>query len=85
VTDTRFEVSDLETGAMYNFFVVSHNKHGTSLPSSVLIINVTDTGMESAAHTVMSSILQKIKKSGKTQLNQLMFLLTEKLLQILCG
>ncbi|XP_069682867.1 Ig-like and fibronectin type-III domain-containing protein 1 isoform X2 [Periplaneta americana] len=46
VTDTRVEIADLEQGAMYNFFVVSHNMHGTSLPSSVLRINVTHTVLD---------------------------------------
>ncbi|XP_068081772.1 Ig-like and fibronectin type-III domain-containing protein 2 [Anabrus simplex] len=43
VTNTMAEISDLETGSLYNFFVVSRNSHGTSLPSSILMINVTKT------------------------------------------
>lgn len=46
VNDTKVEIPKLETGAMYNFFVVSHNVHGTSLPSSVLIINITHTELD---------------------------------------
>jgi len=46
VNDTKVEISNLETGTMYNFFVVSHNVHGTSLPSSVLMINITHTGTQ---------------------------------------
>ncbi|KDR18237.1 Ig-like and fibronectin type-III domain-containing protein 1 [Zootermopsis nevadensis] len=46
LSDTRFEISGLETGAMYNFFVVSKNMHGTSLPSSILMINVTNTVLD---------------------------------------
>jgi hypothetical protein len=63
VTDTKVEIPDLEMGAMYNFFVVSRNRHGTSLPSSVLVINVTHTGMQLSAHTVKytCSMLQSMK------------------------
>ncbi|KAK9885477.1 hypothetical protein WA026_010969 [Henosepilachna vigintioctopunctata] len=33
-------VTDLEKGATYNMFVVSKNEHGTSLPSSIIVINM---------------------------------------------
>lgn len=46
VNDTKVEISGLKMGTMYNFFVVSRNTHGTSLPSSVLIINVTHTELD---------------------------------------
>ncbi|GFG31451.1 hypothetical protein Cfor_07805, partial [Coptotermes formosanus] len=46
VNDTKVEISNLETGTMYNFFVVSRNMHGTSLPSSVLMINITHTELD---------------------------------------
>ncbi|XP_049803084.1 Ig-like and fibronectin type-III domain-containing protein 1 isoform X1 [Schistocerca nitens] len=43
VTSTSAKVTGLESGSIYNFFVVSVNEHGTSLPSSVLMINITNT------------------------------------------
>lgn len=43
VTETEATVDKLEVGALYNFFVVAQNQHGSSLPSSVLLINLTHT------------------------------------------
>jgi len=40
-TDSRAVVSGLETGGLYRFFVVSRNAQGTSLPSSILRVNVS--------------------------------------------
>ncbi|CAG2057021.1 unnamed protein product, partial [Timema podura] len=44
-TSTISVVQGLDSGALYSFFVVSRNIHGTSLPSSVLMINVTNTDL----------------------------------------
>nr|CAD7256254.1 unnamed protein product [Timema shepardi] len=44
-TSTISVVQGLDGGALYSFFVVSRNIHGTSLPSSVLMINVTNTDL----------------------------------------
>ncbi|XP_025837036.1 Ig-like and fibronectin type-III domain-containing protein 1 [Agrilus planipennis] len=41
VTETFATLTDLEEGALYQIFVVSKNQHGTSLPSSTILINVT--------------------------------------------
>ena len=35
------KVDDLETGRLYSFYVVSRNKKGTSLPSSILTVNIS--------------------------------------------
>ncbi|XP_063243751.1 Ig-like and fibronectin type-III domain-containing protein 1 isoform X2 [Bacillus rossius redtenbacheri] len=42
-TSTVATVDNLVNGVLYNFFVLARSKHGTSLPSSILRINVTDT------------------------------------------
>ncbi|XKL66935.1 hypothetical protein PGB90_010355 [Kerria lacca] len=42
VKATTTKIENLETNKMYKIFVVSRNKHGTSLPSSLLLLNVTD-------------------------------------------
>lgn len=60
VSETAATVSDLKNDQLYNFFVISMNEQGTSLPSSVLTINVTtesDTvgvaGVSSAPHSLV--------------------------------
>lgn len=61
LTDTVATVSDLKQGNMYNFFVISMNEEGNSLPSSVLTINVTSeahngttvAGVSSAPHSLV--------------------------------
>lgn len=42
---TTETIHSLEKGALYNIFVVARNEHGTSLPSSILLINVTKTDL----------------------------------------
>ncbi|KAG8329292.1 hypothetical protein J6590_089898, partial [Homalodisca vitripennis] len=42
-SDTTATIRGLDKGALYNIFVVSRNEHGTSLPSSLLLINTTKT------------------------------------------
>ncbi|XP_073979651.1 Ig-like and fibronectin type-III domain-containing protein 1 [Rhodnius prolixus] len=42
---TSEKISGLETGHLYNVFVVARNEYGTSLPSSVLLINITKTDL----------------------------------------
>ncbi|KAG8287269.1 hypothetical protein J6590_042606 [Homalodisca vitripennis] len=44
-SDTTATIRGLDKGALYNIFVVSRNEHGTSLPSSLLLINTTKTEM----------------------------------------
>lgn len=73
VNDTKVEISNLETGTMYNFFVVSRNMHGTSLPSSVLMINITHTGMVLASCTVMLTYT-RIKTCDVAELHQLLLI-----------
>jgi hypothetical protein len=35
------KISGLEVGSLYRFFVVSHNQKGSSLPSSIIKLNVS--------------------------------------------
>jgi hypothetical protein len=44
VNETVAVVKGLKNSEMYSFFVLAANDHGTSLPSSVLTINVTTEG-----------------------------------------
>lgn len=61
LTDTVATVPNLQTGNMYNFFVITMNEAGTSLPSAILTINVTEeheddkglTGVSSAPHSIV--------------------------------
>jgi hypothetical protein len=38
------KIPNLETGKKYRFFVVSRNEKGTSLPSSIVTLNVSSEG-----------------------------------------
>ena len=40
-------VDNLNTNELYGFTVVAVNEYGTSLPSSIVTINVTEQGKES--------------------------------------
>jgi hypothetical protein len=42
-TDTEVDLSDLEPNSLYRISVLSRGKYGTSLPSSMLLINTTST------------------------------------------
>ncbi|MPC35669.1 Myomesin-1 [Portunus trituberculatus] len=61
LTDTVATVSNLRTGNLYNFFVITMNEAGTSLPSAILTINVTEehedegglNGVSSAPHSLV--------------------------------
>ena len=61
LTDTFATVTNLKTGNLYNFFVITMNGEGTSLPSAVLTINVTEehdvegalSGVSSAPHSLV--------------------------------
>jgi hypothetical protein len=44
VTSTNATIEGLTPGSMYDFYVLSENEHGTSLPSAVLRINITVSG-----------------------------------------
>lgn len=44
VTENFVIIKDLTVGEMYHIFVVARNSHGTSLPSSVLIITIRKSG-----------------------------------------
>jgi len=44
VTENSVQLMKMETGKLYKVFVVSKNIHGTSLPSSILLLNMTETG-----------------------------------------
>ena len=55
VTSTNATLTGLQTNELYNIFVVSKNGNGTSLPSSVLLVNITDTGECLAKISIHSS------------------------------
>lgn len=42
VTDTKVRLEGLETNSTYHMFVVAANEYGTSLPSSMLLLNITE-------------------------------------------
>ncbi|XP_066906093.1 Ig-like and fibronectin type-III domain-containing protein 1 [Halyomorpha halys] len=42
-TSTTEKITGLETGKLYKIFVVARNEHGTSLPSSILHVNISKT------------------------------------------
>lgn len=46
-TNSDIELSNLESDALYRILVYARNDHGTSLPSSMLLINTTDNGASS--------------------------------------
>jgi hypothetical protein len=47
VNENSVVLIKLETGKLYKVFVVSKNIHGTSLPSSILLLNITETDLDS--------------------------------------
>jgi len=44
VSDTVAIIAGLTTNKLYKFFVLAANDHGTSLPSSIITLNVTQNG-----------------------------------------
>lgn len=44
VSSPMATITGLEKGARYNIFVVARNRHGTSLPSSIVMININKPG-----------------------------------------
>lgn len=50
VSSTSAMITGLEKGSRYNMFVVARNEHGTSLPSSILMITVTKPGRSRGAN-----------------------------------
>ncbi|XP_077284865.1 Ig-like and fibronectin type-III domain-containing protein 2 isoform X2 [Arctopsyche grandis] len=53
-TDTSVTITNLENGGLYNIFVVTHNEHGTSLPSSILMINCSGESSTKIVNSVPS-------------------------------
>lgn len=45
-TNTTVTITELEKSKLYKIFVTSRNEHGTSLPSSILMINTTKTDVQ---------------------------------------
>ncbi|CAG9812897.1 unnamed protein product [Phaedon cochleariae] len=43
-TSTTATITDLSENQLYHIFVVSSNEHGTSLPSSIIVINLVKNG-----------------------------------------
>ncbi|KAJ1522116.1 hypothetical protein ONE63_002427 [Megalurothrips usitatus] len=61
-TDTSITLTNLDKDAHYNIFVVAKNKHGTSLPSAVILVKIakavgdaTVKGVTSPPHSVVVS------------------------------
>lgn len=52
VNDSTVTLTDLETGHFYNIFVVSRNEHGTSLPTAILLVNITNMGELFFSHSL---------------------------------
>lgn len=44
-TDTEIELTNLEPNAVYRVTVVARGVHGTSLPSSMLLIDTSENGI----------------------------------------
>lgn len=63
-TNTNEVLKGLETGKLYNIFVVSRNEHGTSLPSSILLINVSTTDLGDKKLAAVTSPPHSLAVSG---------------------
>lgn len=57
-TDTDIELDKLEANAIYRILVVARGPYGTSLPSSMLLIN-TSNGGESAMLRVCVCVVER--------------------------
>ncbi|XP_046405305.1 Ig-like and fibronectin type-III domain-containing protein 1 isoform X1 [Ischnura elegans] len=55
VTNTSANITSLDKGYVYDFFVVSRNDEGTSLPASSIMINVTETKLEGKGIAAVTS------------------------------
>lgn len=44
-TSTTATITGLEENHMYHIFVVTRNEYGTSLPSSIIVINLVKSGI----------------------------------------
>ncbi|KAG8229762.1 hypothetical protein J437_LFUL007060 [Ladona fulva] len=55
VNTTSANITGLDTGSIYDFFVVSRNEHGTSMPSSAIMLNVTNTEIEGKGIAAVTS------------------------------
>ncbi|XP_063625703.1 Ig-like and fibronectin type-III domain-containing protein 1 isoform X1 [Cydia splendana] len=53
-TDSMANIENLEVNATYHVFVVAVNEHGTSLPSSMLLINITSNTQEQSVSGIPS-------------------------------
>ncbi|XP_055384146.1 Ig-like and fibronectin type-III domain-containing protein 1 isoform X3 [Condylostylus longicornis] len=51
-TETEIELNNLEPLSLYRILVVARGEHGSSLPSSMLIINTTSTDSSDSSNTV---------------------------------
>lgn len=52
-TDNDIELTNLESNALYRILVYARNSHGTSLPSSMLLINTTEQSKNSQKQNVV--------------------------------
>lgn len=55
-------ITGLEKGGRYNIFVVARNKHGTSLPSSILMITISKPGESSGGPFTNVVLVQTVQQ-----------------------
>lgn len=61
VTDTATTLNGLDNSQKYNIFVVSRNVHGTSLPSSIIMVNVVKTGKLAICFMILKIVKISLK------------------------
>ncbi|XP_046473967.1 Ig-like and fibronectin type-III domain-containing protein 2 isoform X1 [Neodiprion pinetum] len=64
VTETSAAITGLENHKLYQMFVVSRNKYGTSLPTSVLMINITSIEIDDKGVHAVTSPPHSLAVSG---------------------
>jgi len=66
VTETAAIISGLKTNQLYNFFVLAANVHGTSLPSSILTVNVSEKALGNQTKMGVPSAPEEILVSSRS-------------------
>ncbi len=61
-------VNDLETNMFYTFYVVARNSYGTSLPTSILKVNVSDASWSGSSITSAASPPHLLEVGAKSAL-----------------
>ncbi|XP_050529397.1 Ig-like and fibronectin type-III domain-containing protein 1 isoform X2 [Daktulosphaira vitifoliae] len=55
VNENSIQLNNLESRKLYKIFVISKNAYGTSLPTSILLLNITDTNLNNKKITGVPS------------------------------